>query len=94
MGRYESSPQKGEVNVDVVHRRRRQQISIDPMYLVPWVPVVGCEVVILTGQLCGVVGVAKESKEKGWVITLAVDDDSRDRLFEDKDLAALEPLVT
>ncbi|KAI9465095.1 hypothetical protein BJY52DRAFT_1221185 [Lactarius psammicola] len=89
-----SLPREGEVTVNVIHHRRHQQISIDPIYLVPWVPVVGCDVVILNGPLRGAVGAVKESKGKDWIITFTVDDDSRDSLFEEKDLASLEPLVT
>ena len=90
----ESSPREGEVIVNVVRRRRRKQISIHPRYLTPWVPVVGCEVVVVKGSsLLGVIGRTKERKGNNWVVTFVVDNDSRDLEIEEKDLATVEALV-
>jgi hypothetical protein len=85
-----SSPQEGEVIVNVVHRHRLGEISINPRYLIPWVPVVGCEVVVIKGVLLGAIGKAKECKEKDWVVTFSVDDDSYDFVIQESELASVE----
>ena len=67
-----------------------KELSLCPNHLVPWVLVVSGEVIIITGEWLGAVGVAKEKKDKQWVVTFTVDNESWDRTFEEKDLAALE----
>lgn len=90
--RCTSVPRKGEIIVNVLKSNRRKQLSIHPRYLLPWEPIIGSEVVILNGVSLGAVGVVKARQEKYWVVTLTLNDESRDLTFEEKDLATLEDL--
>lgn len=87
-------PREGEIIMNVVHRRRRQQISINPKYLLPLEPVRGGEVVVIKGVWIGMMGKAKERKEKDWVVTFSAEDDSAGFTFQEKELASIEAYVT
>ena len=63
---------------------------IHPRHLLPWEPVVGGEVVVVKGTRLGTLGVAKTKTGNQWTITFSVDNDRRDFVFEEADLAALE----
>ena len=82
--------QEGEVLVTILKCSHPKELSLHPNHLVLWVPVVGGEVIVLAATWLGAVGVAKEKKDNQWVVTLMVDEESWDRTFEEKDLAALE----
>jgi hypothetical protein len=86
----DSDVRQGEILVTIRKRSIDKELSIHTNHLVPWVPVVSVEVIVITGAWLGAVGVAKEKKDKQWVVTFTVDDESRDVTFEEKDLAALE----
>ncbi|KAH9162307.1 hypothetical protein EDB89DRAFT_2079838 [Lactarius sanguifluus] len=86
------SPQEGEIIVKMVKRARPKQISIHPRFLVPWKPLVGYEVLIIDGSWFGAVGVVKGRQGNSWTVSFTVDDDSREFVFEESDLAPLEPL--
>jgi hypothetical protein len=87
------TPETGEIIVELTIRGHKRQISLHPKYLNPWEPVVGGEVVVVRGKYLGILGVAKEKKDDGqWVVTFTVDDDSRDFVFGQSDLAATENL--
>ena len=88
--RYNSPPNEGEVILKVVKRGHSKQISIHPRHLLPWEPVVGGEVVVVKGTQLGTTGVAKTKTGNQWVITFSVDNDRRDFVFEEADLAVLE----
>ncbi|KAF8264671.1 hypothetical protein EI94DRAFT_1805484 [Lactarius quietus] len=66
-------PREGEITVNVIKRNRRKQMSINPIYLVPWEPIVGGEVVAFSGSLVGVISVAKAKHDKYWVVTFPAD---------------------
>jgi len=86
------TPREGEICVRTVKRTRPEQISINPRYLVPWKPLVGCEVVITCGFWSGFVGAVKGQQGVNWVVTITVDNDAHDTVFAERELAALEPL--
>jgi hypothetical protein len=90
LGRRLKDPPEGEVLVTTFKHHRATELSMHPNHLVPWVPVVGGEVIVVTGAWLGAVGVAKEKQGNQWVVTFTVDDDVRDKSFEEKELAALE----
>jgi hypothetical protein len=85
-----SNARDGEVLVTVTKRSRSKELSVHPKHLVPWEPVVGGDVIVIAGACLGNVGVAKEKKDKIWVVTFTVDDVSVDWTFEEKDLAGLD----
>jgi hypothetical protein len=84
------SPQEGEVIVNVVKCGRSKQMSIHPRYLVPSVPVISDEVVVIKGAWLGTTGVVRAREYPLWVVTLTVNGDPQDKTFEDKDLAPIE----
>ena len=86
------TPREDEVVVRTVRRNRPIQISITPSNLDPWDPLVGCEVIVTGGSALGAVGKVKEERGYDWVVTFAVDDDTRDLVFAKTDLAVLEDL--
>ena len=89
--RYNSPPKEGEVILNVVKRGRSKQISVHPRHLVPWEPVVGGEVVVIKkGSMFGVTGVVSIKTANQWVVTFSVDNDTKDYIFEENELAALE----
>ncbi|KAF8267702.1 hypothetical protein EI94DRAFT_1801345 [Lactarius quietus] len=49
MDRRTATPEEGKVMLSMVKRSRAKQISIHPRFLVPWGPVVGCEVLVTKG---------------------------------------------
>jgi hypothetical protein len=66
-------------------------VSVHPRHLVPWEPVVGGEVVVTKkGLIFGAMGVASIKTANQWVVTLSVDNDAKDYVFEENELAALE----
>ena len=87
---YNSPPNEGEVVLNVVKRGRSKQVSVHPRHLFPWEPVVGGEVVVIKGARLGATGMAKEKQGTKWVVTFNVDNDFRDFVFEENDLAALD----
>ena len=87
---YNSPPNEGEVILNVVKRGRSKQISVHPRHIFPWEPVVGGEVVVVKGAWLGTRGVAKNKQGNQWVVTFSVDNDVRDFVFEETDLAVLE----
>ena len=87
--RRELVPEAGEIVVEVILRNRKKQFSLHPKYLNPWKPVVGGGAVVVQGKYQGVLGVVKEEKDDGLlVVTFTVDDDSRDFVLGQSDLAA------
>ena len=76
IGQRLKDPPEGEVLVTIFRRHRKVELSVRPIHLVPWVPVVGGEVIIVTGAWLGAVGVAKEKQDNRWVVTFTVDGDS------------------
>jgi hypothetical protein len=92
---YDSPLQAGEIIVRTTKRARPKQLSIHPRYLVPWKPLVGCEVVVTNGSGLGAVGVVKGRQGDDWTVTFkgaSDDSDAGDFVFKEKDLASLEPL--
>ena len=63
---------------------------VHPRHLVPWEPVVGGEVVVIKGTMLGATGVASIKRANQWTVTFSVDNDSRDYVFEENNLAALD----
>ena len=89
--RYNLPPNKGKVILNVVKRGRSKQISVHPRHLVPWEPVVGGQVVVIKkGPTFGATGVATIKTANQWVVTLSVDNNAKDYIFEENELAALE----
>ena len=88
---YNSPPNKGKVILNVVKRGRSKQVSVHLRHLVPWEPVVGGQVVVIKkGSTFGATGVATIKTANQWVVNFKVDNNSRDYLFEENELAALE----
>ena len=87
---YNSPPNEGEVILIVVKRGRSKQKLVHPRHLFQWEPVVGGEVVVVKGAQLGARGVAKNKQGNQWVVTFSVDNDVRDFVFEETDLAVLE----
>lgn len=82
---------EGEILVTVFKRSRPKVVSIHPKHLVPWEPIVGGEVIVTNGDWVGALGVVKERKDKCWVISITLDNESQDKIIEETDLAALDP---
>jgi hypothetical protein len=76
--------------VTVTRHSRSKELSVHPKHLVPWEPVVGGEVVVITGTCLGNVGIAKEKKDNTWIVTFTVNNDLWDWTIKEKDLAALD----
>lgn len=85
-----SEVREGEILVTVFKRSRPKIVSIHPRHLVPWEPALGGEVIVTNGDWAGAVGVAKEKKEKHWVISITLDNETQDKIIEERDLAALD----
>ena len=83
-------PRDGEIMVSVLKKNCRKIISVNPKDLVPLVPIAGGDVIVVSGILLGVVGVAKENQGKHWVVTFTLDGELADQTLEEKDLAPLE----
>jgi hypothetical protein len=91
--RRKVTPEAGEIVVEVIIRNRKRQIALHTDCLKPWEPVVNGGVVVIKGKYIGTLGVAKEKIDGGqWVVTFTADDESRDFVFTQSDLAATEPL--
>ena len=90
LARRKIVPSEDEIVVSVFRRYRRKEISIAPLYLVPWEPVVSGPVLIVGGQMRGMIGVVKAKDGDRWLVTLIVDNISRDEIFGEKDLAGLD----
>ena len=87
---YNSPPPEGEVILNIVKCGRSKQVSVHPRHLVPWEPVVSGEVVVIKGTMLGAMGVASIKSANQWTVTFSVDNDSRDYVFEENNLAALD----
>ncbi|KAF8258743.1 hypothetical protein EI94DRAFT_1707713 [Lactarius quietus] len=93
MDRRTATPEEGKVTLSVVKRSRAKQISVHPRFLVPWGPVVGCEVLVTKGRWFGMPGVAKEERSDGqWLVRFNADDTHLDSVFDKKDHAVLEAI--
>lgn len=82
----------GEITVNVMRRARPKQFSINPMYLEPWPPVIGGEVIVTSGTMIGCIGILKEIRLPQYVVSFSVDNDSRDIVLDEMDIAALEDI--
>jgi hypothetical protein len=47
-------------------------------------------VIVIAGTSLGNVGIAKTKKDKTWIVTFTVDDESLDWTFQENDLAGLD----
>jgi hypothetical protein len=86
------TPEEGKVILRVCKRSRAKQISVHPRFLVPWEPVVSCQVVVTKGLFLGTMGIIKAKEHPRWVVTFSADNYSWDFRFEESDLAVLEDL--
>ena len=86
----DSNPRDGEIIVSVTKKNRQKKLSVNPKYLVPLRPIIGGEVIVVSGVLLGAVGMAKAEQGKHWVVTFTMDGESVDQTIEEKDLAPLE----
>jgi hypothetical protein len=86
------SPCEGETIVRTIRCSQPQQISVNPSYLVPWDPVIGCKVLVTSGLWFGLIGIVKGEQGDGWVVSITLDDVTQDVLLALKELAVLEPL--
>ena len=88
---YNSPPPDSKVILNVIKRGHSKQVSVHPRHLVPWEPVVGGEVVVTKkGLIFGAMGVASIKTANQWVVTLSIDNDAKDYIFEENELTALE----
>ncbi len=83
-------PSEDEIVVSVFHQYCQKEISIAPLYLVPWELVVTGPVLIVGSQMCGMIGIVKAKDGDQWLVTFIVDNISRDEIFGEKDLAGLD----
>jgi len=85
-------PRDGEVIVSLVRRVHREQISIDPKFLVPLALTGGKDVVVIDGPWFGIAGVIVGRENESYVVRFTLLEDPRDELFEANQLANLEAL--
>ena len=89
-GQCDKIPRDGEITVSVIKKNCRKLMSVNPKCLVPLEPIPGGDVIVVSGILLGVVGVAKEKRGKHWVVTFTLDGESVEQTIEEKVLAPLE----
>ena len=89
-GQCDKIPRDGEITVSVIKKNCRKLMSVNPKCLVPLEPIPRGDVIVVSGILLGVVGVAKENQGKHWVVTFTLDGELADQTLEEKDLAPLE----
>ena len=88
---YNSPPPDSEVILNVIKRGHSKQVSVHPRHFIPWELVVGGEVVVTKkGLIFGAMGVASIKMANQWVVTLSIDNDAKDYIFEENELTALE----
>ena len=88
---YNLPPNKGKVILNVVKCGRSKQVSVHPRHLVPWEPVVSGQVVVIKkGSTFRAMGVASIKTANQWVVTFSMDNVSKDYIFEENKLTALE----
>ena len=86
----DSNPRDGEIIVSMTKKNRQKKLSMNPKYLMPLRPIVGGEVIVVSGVLLSAVGMAKAEQGQHWVVTFTMDGESVDQMIEEKDLAPLE----
>lgn len=87
-------PSEDEIVVSVYSRSRAKEFSIKPQYLIPREPVLTGEVLVVGGQMRGMLGVVKAKVGDRWEVSFVVDKESRDEILDQKDLVGLDSIHT